>query len=116
MLIGYLILFILKKMINFNFILTNVVHNRPVHTIVPRAFPPHRDLLRQLLYNNQKKSIRLYIAIFLRRFFSLLTSSYIVPSLAVPPIALQARRPCLYDTPFGRPFTRLLSYSLLLLN
>src|SRR6266699_787804 len=94
----------------------NLVHNRPVHTIVPRVFPPHRDLLRQLLHNNQKKSIRLYIAIFLRCLLSLLTSSYVVSNLAAPSTALQARRPYLYDTPFGQPSTRLLSYGLLLLN
>src|SRR6266699_1395538 len=94
----------------------NVVHNRPVHTIVPRAFPPHRDLLRQLLYNNQKKSIKLYIVIFFRRLFNLLTGSYIIPSLTVLLTALQARRPCPYDIFFGRPSIRLLSYSFLLLN
>ena len=95
---------------------TNVIHKRLVHTSVPFTFLLHRDLLTIVRSHNIRKLIILYITIFLKHLFNLLTDSYIMISLVTSLVMSQTRRPNLYDILFHRSSTRLLSYDLFLFN
>ena len=93
-----------------------MVHKRPAHTSDPSTFLPFRDRLTIVRSHNTRKSIILYITIFLRRLFNHLTGSYIIISLVASSAMSQARRPNPCDIPFHWSFTWLLSYDLFLLN
>jgi len=80
-----------------------VVYHQLSHIIDPSTFQPRCNLLRQLLYHSIRKSIRLYIAIFIRCLFNLLTGLYIVASLAALSVVTLSCYPSLYYTPFSQP-------------
>ena len=73
------------KYINTLKIIYNVIHNRPVYIIVLYTFLLHYNLPIIVRNYNTKKSIILYIVIFLRCLFNLLTDSYIIVSLITSP-------------------------------
>ena len=67
---------------------TNVVVHQSDRVTIQTTFRARCDLLTQLLHDNPRKSIRLYIAIFIRGLFNLLTGLYIVSRLAALPAVL----------------------------
>ena len=76
---------------------TNVIYKRLVHTSIPFTFLSHHDLLTIVYSHNTRKSITLYVTIFLKCLFNLLTDSYIIISLVASSTTSYARRLNLYD-------------------